>query len=156
MNMTTIYSLTNGLLWNGEFFLGVQWSSRKNQYLPRKKKAYTQTLTKQLHSLFQKTTQRTKNRTVRPGPSSQDTALRQPGTSLIWPVDWVKIGFILSVQSSHAPVTEITVPTLQVRHLWFERYCPRSHGPWGQGWDLCSDQRPSPFSHYSREVAKQS
>ena len=154
--MTTIYSLTNGLLWHGEFFLGVQWSSKKNQYLPRKKNAYTQTLTKQLHSLFQKTTQRTKNRTVRPGPSSQDTTLRQPGTSLIWPVDWVKIGCILSVQSSHAPVTEITAPTLQMRHLWFGRYCPRSHGLWGQGWDLCSDQRPSPSSHYSREVAKQS
>ena len=73
MNMTSIYSLTNGLLWNGEFFLGVQWASKKNQYLPRKKKGIHTHTDQTATFTLPKKTQRTKIRKVCPGPSSQAT-----------------------------------------------------------------------------------
>ena len=101
MNMTSIYSLTNGLLWNGEFFLGVQWASKKNQYLRRKKKKDIHTNTDQT-AIFTlpKKTQRTKIRKVRPGPSSQAT---QTTRGISYLTCWLSINRFHSNRGSVTP-----------------------------------------------------
>ena len=100
MNMTSIYSLTNGLLWNGEFFLGVQWASKKNQYLRRKKKGiHTNTDQTAIFTLPKKT-QRTKIRKVRPGPSSQAT---QTTRGISYLTCWLSINRFHSNRGSVTP-----------------------------------------------------
>ena len=75
-------------------FLGSSVSQQEKSIFvqeKKKKKAYIQTLTKQQRSLFQRKLRGQKlGKFVQGHPPKP---LRQPGASLIWPVDWVKIDF---------------------------------------------------------------
>lgn len=108
MTMTSIYGLTNGFLCNGEFFLGVQWSSKKNQYLPEKK--HTHTTTDQPATSTLPKDNRENKKIVKCVQGHPSKTPRQPSASVIWPVDWGHLADRVAIPhlwaSSNNPVND--------------------------------------------------